>query len=804
MDVTVGDPVTAPERRENPRSGAPLASPCTVFPALVIGVGGFGERVVRRLARQLRAEDPRLLEVVRAAVLSWDGTVVDLDIVWNGDGAAESARVNEKDPLAALARDGDLAPRLQRLCDTVGVHEQMQRLAEQGYTTFLEDADIQIRAYLIGNLSEPRVAESMAAVSDMLPDLTRRRGKLVRTSLCVAPDESAPRMPGAERAGCECVYLTSPIKEHGYLVSGPEELETAHSLFLQSLLLSGAETLIAESDPPPNGINTFGIASLRLGTPEMADWLAARLALRVIEEGYLGEPPEMERGAEGRTGEARLYARWGDAVRSLGSRQLSVRVSDDGAAVLLPDDSPLSAWCSRQVDERAAGLPAPQSGSAEMPDSVEAAAPLSALLTATRERALLMEEEMRADMRDWVRDDHLAILPGPLQRAEDVLRQWRDALEQQIQTCAPAAQSKKESEGDLAAWLDGEIDRIGLELHSVSPPAALTAMCALAALGALGGGMSWLFLSNSPALFIVGIVLLIVFGALWRWIMEFKRHRLRARLMRELLAQLESRLEARLHAELYGVASRLVAWVSRTETEVAETRSTLQEMAARYREMGDEPRAVGGSFLEEVVLAPERCRGWYAQVGLEALFATPQLQALAGRAMFPAPDAENQNGIDSVRANELERILFDGVERGAAPQFAALRSISLADLAPHRDPQVLADSRDGTGWARTIELLRERALPLHRLDSQALDQGKNGASRVDHLSLDGIDIAGRQRVNMLLVADRETECAAAAAVHASSPDYLKLVPFAGNRAVVYVRAVYGISSLTASAPKTAY
>lgn len=793
MQSTLDEDIAPSGVRDDPWSDRPVP-PYVVFPALVIGVGAHGEHVVRRLREHLHHDDPHLLQVIRLGCLMENGDGVSLHVV-----AAESRDFDEvtvaDTTLEAVLADetGPISERIRRLCDSVGIHEQLQLLAERGYNTFAEDASIHIRAYIIADLNDPAAPTALMPLADVLQASFGGRGTLFRTAICLEPEGLAPLLGtwlDASSQAFDRIYLTSRIKQHGFLVAGPTETETAHCLFLHTVLLSDAERVIADCVPGRPLTGTFGVAALRLGIAEMEEWLAGRLALRVIRDGYLAPALTEGEGPESRTAEVRLCTRWNEGLRGLSSTRISVIPENGAIDVALPHDSPLIVWCNREIDERMGGKSLEKDLPPDLSDSTIASTPLATVFDSLQERCAQMRGATEADLSVWLRDEYLVSLPGCMEHTDAVLRQWRETLRQEAEHLPPVPEDHSESETET--WLDGELQRIAAYLNGIGAPHFMKVLGGLGLLGVIAGGLRWSTFHGSAAVLVSSLILLVAIVIAWRPVIRFTRQRERERAMRGLTAELEQRISIWLHDPVRGMVSDLLEWVGATEASLDRMRRALDGLAGTYAALGDQPVAQVGCFLEQVIVDTVRCRTLYSDVPLDVLFAAQDFRSLIAHSIIPPiaghVQAEPQEAGPSTDA--MERVLIDGVRRTAGPQIAALRAMSLPEVLARND-HLGPDVSRASLYSRTVERLRDRALPLHLIPSHGT--GFNGR---EHDLYDGRFADDLQQatvpIDMLALAAGETEWNTVADEKAGGPDYLRRVHLADAQSIVYLRTVEGL------------
>jgi hypothetical protein len=780
-----------------------------VFPALVLGLGVHGERVARRLARRVQGEDPSLLRIVQVGSLSQDGTTVRLRIARGGTGDRDQVEVTAPDLSTALHEEDGMVPlRLRTLCDSVGVHEDLQRLAEHGYETFAQDEPIRVRVYLVADFNEADLVDAMQTVAEQLSESLSGCGTLTMTALYVDREGIASHPAAIASEGLHSpfhrVYSTSRIKQDGYLAANHSELETAHCLFLQSMVLSDAERVLNESVPGGGSLATFGIAGLSIGTQEMVDWLQARLARRVIREGYLAPPPEDETGPEGRTEEVRLRTGWSDAMRGLSSRQATI-VADDGLPqVALPEKSPLPTWCEHEIDRRLADSTSSGTPTPDLSEASIASPPLAQLFISLRERAAQAETALEADMRNRLHDEHLALLPGCLEHTSNVLNQWREALKEEANKLGPEIPQKGNPDDTVDTWLNAELDRIVDRIRTMKPPPWLVLILAIAALGVLGGFVGGLAFGVSWIVFGASVVLLAALIGVTRRVMRFMRRRLRRKLMYHLLKDLEARLGEWLRVPTHETLERLIAWLESVSSSTSNLRTVFEAMARRYDDLGEQPQAAESCFLEHILVAPERCRAQYSDVSLDELLTANEIRSLPARLVLPLTEAaQDQASIGSVDPDAVEESLLRGVGVAARSHILPILLASLSDLVARTAGEESSGANHGGAYDRVMERLRNRALPLHRLGKEL--PSRNGKHHEAHGDLQVLELETQSEsllVNLLLIADGESGWSQAAAEHTGSPDYLRRVSYANDHMVVYIRTVYGMVAAPAQLPVT--
>jgi hypothetical protein len=317
-------------------------------------------------------------------------------------------------------------------------------------------------------------------------------------------------------------------------------------------------------------------------------------------------------------------------------------------------------------------------------------------------------------------------------------------------------------------------------------------------LGSVVAAVAWLYgASGFP--FCCLLLLAMALALSLRRVVEARRRRLQGELLSRLMRDLEGRLTRWLrvrHAALLGGFS---AWSAETEGAVGSLRATLSGMARTYDALGEDLQPEDGSFLEQIVVDPQRCHEMYVQVSIDMLLSDAALRALPAAIIFPATGQDRGEGGRAVRGapshTEVEPLLFAGIGSAASEQFSTLRRLTLPDVLRGQRREGGREDGRGSGYewsddalfAEGIERLRVRALPLHRyrtasvpLDGQPAPGPRDSANALLALPL---------QKNLFLAASSEREWVEAAARQAGSPDYLARVPHAGRQSVMYVRVV---------------
>lgn len=740
--------------------GDPLDPPaCAVFPALVLGVGEHGERIVHRVTRRLRAEDQTLLAVFRLCALSTDGTLQPVD----GSGVT-SAEIGADDP-----PDGDtLLAALRAVCEGLGTHRQMQDLFERGYTTFRHDDDLTLRCYLLGDAREPRVEEMLARAMAGVRAVLGGRGHLTGTALC---HHDAPNPPLEKlRSVFDRVYFTSSVKQHGYLAEDGDELEAAHCLFVENMLLSDAERVVTHLTPPVPLAGTFGIASIRLGMREMEQWLTGRLVTRLLRDGYMAELMPEETGTEGRASEVRLRTHWTDGIRSLSGHDLTIYLAQGKPCVSLPSDGTVLDWCSQEADARMRGQ-TPYALPTDLAATSVSALPFENTLFTIRGRMGRMDAGMRADMSLWLRERHLTVLPGCLPHLAGVLGQWREMVGGEMRALAPDESRRVEIETETPPWLEERLDDIGTQMRMVRAPRWLVALCVLVGITSLFSATLFLGFHRDPLQLLADVVLLALILVAWRPVVERRRRRLKRRLLHNLTLELEERMSTWLRGQLYQSLAHLSEWIATMDEARQRLQSLMESMVKRYEDLGEQPRAEQ-SFLEQVTVDSDLCQDLYSDVSLESLFADRELRELPATVVVPAEHPPSD--ID------IEQRLEAGVMRVAKPYLAALNNVPPA-LQMCGDSYTLSlETLRAQRFIGAVEQLRGRALPFHRTETMSSEG----------LSSHGPLPAPLVPLNLLLVHDNDLEWVEAADASVGSPDYLRPVYHSRRQTVTYVRLLH--------------
>lgn len=728
--------------------------PCAVFPALIIGVGAHGQHVVDSFRQRLSCLDPRLLSVIETAAILWGKGEIDLVLP---DGTSFSTPHGPEPPPLSGPNDPVLGG-LQVLCDGVGVHEHLQRLKEEGYSPFGDDADLVIRTYLIGDLHEENISALLPTVQGAVRACLADRGSLQSTCVTVVPDGTPPG-PAPRLAGFERIFLTSRVKEHGFLVASSQEMVRAHSLLLEALTVSDAETVLHDMAGDAPLVGTFGAAMLRVGTDEMESWLASSLALRVVQEGYLAPStvPDSDRAEEVRL-DTHLATLWHD----LSSPR--VTASDDGVGpgLSFPQDAPMMVWCADGIDRRVAGflpLPSPEVADEETIPSI---APLATLFETLPERMARIHQMLRADMRDWLVSDCLANLPGGLAHADRAVAQWKDVCLRRAGAIMTAEEEReKKEEPPPERWLTSELDRIAEEIRRTGPPQWFSLLVLVTFLTLVGTVIHWIF--GGPGLLpLFALAALIVEAIATRPLVQYYRGKVRAKLHHALSKDLAKKIERKLRLLFYDHLRDLVSWLDRTATALAHARSDLTETATRYSTARDGLDTIIDHFLDLIVTLPDTCRHLSFEVALDTLLSDEFVRRAVGQATFPAGKDE------AVPDPHSEPLLLSGVHHAAIEQFNHLHSMTLG--------QVLGQEPDAE--RRFLERLRGRSLPLHALPEPDPSSRLSASPFPDLI-----------RQNLFLVAPADQEWITPASEHADAPTYLRTVAYANPRAVLYLQIV---------------
>jgi hypothetical protein len=134
-------------------------------------------------------------------------------------------------------------------------------------------------------------------------------------------------------------------------------------------------------------------------------------------------------------------------------------------------------------------------------------------------------------------------------------------------------------------------------------------------------------------------------------------------------------------------------------------------------------------------------------------------------------------------------MLFDALSRVAEAQLRSLHHLSLPQILTEAARGGGADSHGTTLYARTVERLRDRSLPLRRYPEAP--SGYDPRALMAEENPDNVPEAP-ETINMLLVAGDRSEWADVVAEHAGSPDYLRSVQHADQQRVMYLRIVQGV------------
>lgn len=775
----------------------------TVYPALVAGIGQHGSAVVHGLRERLDQIDPRLLSVIGFLTLmaegeSWHLETYDQESWVTHDYPDPAAAVGPEAPgeepadpaarargaLEVLLGEGQpLEHDIRGICRTVGIHEHLEVLREADYKTFDEEHALTVRLYFVGAMDELDVRAGFESIARCVRSIMAVRTHIRCTALLVEPDgftaEVLPgTMPGAD--GFDAVYATSWVKEYGFLVANAAEMQTAHRLFLEALLLSDAESTISQCLDHVAGHRTFGAAAVRLGRDEMQEWIRVALALHALRNVYLRE---LEGTDEGVSAEVRNWeGEWDRSIRALSLPSLDISVREGVPSAALPAESSVRHWCAARAEELASHHDARGSRS-------RWANPLPGTLAALRHRVARLDRDIQEHLMQ-------ALLRGqevggyPVERVTAALEAWSEQAEEVEENLTERLGGAIDPTRDATVYrhLDEAIADTAFRMRDVRkhrlPATGVLVRCVilgivLATVAARYGLPEWK---------LFGLVLIppVLIGAPWvlasAWHAEWTCRRLLSRLVDQLSRSLTQWVRTRVFARLHELIRRLNAM--RLSSELLQRRLTA--LRGLYERSLDRPLVVpAGSFLEQIRVDRPRCESivneFQARVASDGSVCSLPTRILypSRRSSPPSARALSIGSLDAQLASAIDRVVGNSIRQ----RFNQL-SLSHQGENPAEGESFAALLDEKAVWE-----LQQRALPLHRVDRTVSGLPWNGHVPEGERREDGgtkdlaILLGTREDLQRLKVLGRRDE----------TPSGARIMPGAVPGSVMCIRIVDGLA-----------